>query len=75
MFTGYYIKNGHIYGLNGYTKFRIADGHIYEDDKGYTKCWIHNKAIFKVGEGKTRFFINADKLYGPNKQLPWLPIA
>jgi hypothetical protein len=55
MFTGYYIKNGHIYGLNGYTKFRIADGHIYEDDKGYTKCWIHNKAIFKVGEGKTRF--------------------
>jgi hypothetical protein len=36
MLTGYWIRDGHIFGTDGsYTRCWIEDGHIYSIDDGY----------------------------------------
>jgi len=74
MYTGYYISEGHIYGVNGYTKSWIDDsGYIYKIGEGNTSYYIKDNYIYSFANGGySQFYIDDNYIYGPSKSLPWM---
>ena len=71
-YTGYFIRNGHIYGPDGDTHCWIGNGHIYEIGSGPSEFLIRDGHIYHVNEQDTGYFTRWDRIYGPQPTLPWL---
>lgn len=73
MKTGFYIRNGYIYGSQSEdTKSYVEDGEIIvgKRSSGY---WIDDDGhIVDQAGGSTGFVVDDDEIFGPGQYLPWL---
>jgi len=71
MDTGFWIKNSRIWGPKSPGEYRIESGFIRGPNNN-GRFRIKSGRIYGPEEPKSKFWINGNHIYGPNKKVPWL---
>jgi hypothetical protein len=76
VYTGYRIRNNHIYNEENETPFSLNDDHIHCRRNQPTGCYLADSLSDEVKHiygpnGYTKFYVQCEHIYGPNTHLPW----
>jgi hypothetical protein len=80
MYTGYRIRDNHIYNEEAKTSFTLDNNHICTRPDQPTGCYLTDSFSEEVKHiygpaGYTKFYVQCEHIYGPSTHLPWFDLC